>query len=350
MLGCRAVTLEENRLSFGFVSLDVQVKGLAMTRTALCPLMFWLCCCVAQAARGPELIDPEEARADPDFAVQGEYVGEGVFPDGGRSKAGAQAIAQGDGKFRLVVYRGGLPGAGWQRGGERFFLDGRREGDVTRLASEKLAGKIEGEKLTVTDPEGKPLMDLKRAQRKSPTLGEKPPAGAVVLFDGSSAEHFQDGKITPMKTLEAGTTTKSKFAMAKLHLEFRLSWRPEARGQGRSNSGIYISGIPEIQVLDSFGLEGRSNECGGFYGRREPDVNMCLPPLVWQTFDVEFLPPQRDADGKPTENIRVTVRHNGVVIHENYDTGRRESPPRGIHLQRHGNRVQYGNVWLVERK
>ena len=125
---------------------------------------------------------------------------------------------------------------------------------------------------------------------------------------------------------------------------------PKARGQGRSNSGVYVGGLPEIQVLDSFGLEGKNNECGGLYGRRDPDVNMCLPPLVWQTFDVELTQPKRDAQGRPQENIRATVRHNGVVIHENYDTGKKESGPRGIHLQRHGNRVQYRNIWLVEPK
>jgi len=308
-----------------------------------------LACSVAHAAPGPEMIDPEEAKADPDFAIQGEYVGEGVLPDGSRSKAAAQVIAQGDGKFRVVLYRGGLPGDGWQRGGDRFDLEGTREGDRAQLAGDKITGAIEGARLTVADPDGKPLLELKRTERSSPSLGEKPPAGAVVLFDGSGTEHFRDGKLTDMKTLEAGTTTNEKFPIAKLHMELRLSWRPTARGQGRSNSGVYLGGIPEIQVLDSFGLEGRNNECGGFYGRREPEVNMCLPPLVWQTYDVEFSEPARDAEGKPTENVRVTVRHNGVVIHDDYDTGKRDLGPQGMHLQRHGNRVQYRNIWLLEK-
>lgn len=321
-----------------------------MIRAVVCSLSVLLTCSIAQAARGPEIIDPEEAKNDPDFAVQGEYVGQGVLPDGAEAKAAAQVIAQGDGDFRVVLYRGGLPGAGWKRGDDRFDLEGKRQGNHVQLAGEKTAGKIEGGKLTVTDPEGKPLAELTRTERKSPTLGEKPPAGAVVLFDGTSAEHFEDGKLTEMKTLEAGTTAKSRFNMARLHLEFRLSWRPAARGQGRSNSGVYLTGIPEIQVLDSFGLEGRNNECGALYGRREPDVNMCLAPLVWQTLEVDFPEPKRGADGKPLENVRVTVRHNGVVIHEGYDARRKESGPRGIHLQRHGNRVQYRNIWLVERQ
>ena len=259
-------------------------------------------------------------------------------------------IALGDGSFRVVLYRGGLPGAGWRRGEGRFTLDGKRQGAAALLTGEMAAGRIEGGKLAITDPGGKPLVQMQRTERKSPTLDEKPPAGAVVLFDGTSADAFRDGKLTEMKTLDAGTTTRSQHKMARLHLEFRLSWMPKARGQGRSNSGVYIGGLPEIQVLDSFGLEGKSNECGGFYGRRDPDVNMCLAPLVWQTFDVELTQPKRDAQGRPRENIRVTVRHNGVVIHEGYDTGRKESGPRGTHLQRHGNRVQYRNIWLVEPK
>lgn len=174
------------------------------------------------------------------------------------------------------------------------------------------------------------------------------PKGAVVLFDGTHVEQFRDGELTEMKTPEAGTTTKSQFGMVKLHLEFRLSWQPKARGQGRSNSGVYIGGVPEIRVLGSFGLERREDECGGFYGRRQPEVNMCLPPLVWQTFDVEFIPPRPDADGEAEQNVRVTVRHNDVLIHEGFDTGKSEFGPRGIHLQRHGNRVQYRNIWLIE--
>ena len=140
---------------------------------------------------------------------------------------------------------------------------------------------------------------------------------------------------------------KPDIRMSRIHIEFRLSWKPAARGQQRSNSGVYIGGIPEIQVLDSFGLEGAKNECGAFYGRRVPDVNMCFPPLVWQTYDVEFSEPERDDEGRPTENIRVTVRHNGVVIHEGYDTRRKEHELRRLHFQRHGNRVQYRNIWAV---
>jgi hypothetical protein len=318
-----------------------------MLRSLCCVLTFLTLCPAARARGGPEVIDPEQAQADWDFAIQGEYLGKGSLPGGDDSQIGAQVIAQGEGQFRVVIYRGGLPGAGWQRGDDQFVLQGSREAEDVPLAGDRLSGGIAGRELTLLDSEGNTIAQLQPTQRKSPTLGEKPPADALVLFDGENADQFNDGQLTEMKTLEAGTTLREDVPMKKLHLEFRLSWKPQARGQGRSNSGVYIGGIPEIQVLDSFGLEGRSNECGGLYGRREPDVNMCFPPLVWQTFDVEFAQPPRNEEGQPQGKILVTVRHNGVVIHEDYDTRHAEHGPRRLHFQRHGNRVQYRNIWVV---
>ena len=191
-------------------------------------------------------------------------------------------IARGEGNFQIVVYKGGLPGEGWQRGDGQLSMEGKRHNGVAKLTGDNLAGEIAGGKMTITDADGKQEIKLERTERKSPTLGAEPAEGAVVLFDGSHLDQFPGATLTEMKTLQAGCSSKSKFTMYKLHLEFRLSYKPKARGQGRSNSGVYIGGCPEIQVLDSFGLEGRNNECGALYGRREPDVNMCLPPLVWR--------------------------------------------------------------------
>jgi len=310
------------------------------------PLLLF--CSIAHAARGPEIIDPEEAKKDPDFTIQGEYLGDGVWPGGESAKIGAQVIARGEGQFDVVVFRGGLPGDGWQRGHEQFALKAKREKHGTTLTRDgKPAGRIEKGRMTILNGEGKETVRLKRTERVSSTLGAKPPKDAVVLFDGTNLDNFPGAAMTEMKTLEAGCNMAPKRTMSRLHLEFRLSWKPSARGQGRSNSGVYIGGLPEIQVLDSFGLKGEKNECGAFYGRRVPDVNMCFAPLVWQTFDVEFTEPKRDKDGKPLKNILATVRHNGVVIHENYDTRKKEFGPRTLHLQRHGNRVQYRNIWIV---
>jgi hypothetical protein len=322
---------------------------LCLIPVALLGLVFVL---PAEAAK--EVTDPAEAKTDADFAVQGEYVGE---HEG--KKVGVQVIALGGGKFDAVLYVGGLPGDGWNRGDDRFKGTGQREGNVTTLKDEngRVVAKIEGDNLVGLDGEGKEVSKLKRTERKSPTLGAKPPAGAVVLFDGTSADKWEPaGHLTSDKSLLSGVTSKDKFGDYSLHLEFRLSWMPEARGQGRSNSGVYIHDCYEIQVLDSFGLEGENNECGGFYSIRKPDVNMCLPPLTWQTYDIDFTAPKYDG-GKKAANAKITVKHNGVVIHKDLELPRDtpgqegEGPaPRAIHLQGHGNKIYYRNVWLVEKK
>jgi hypothetical protein len=187
-------------------------------------------------------------------------------------------------------------------------------------------------------------------------LGAKPPEGAVVLFDGTTADNFEHGTMAEDKHLMSEATSKQGFGDYTLHVEFRLSYMPLARGQARSNSGVYLHDCYEIQVLDSFGLEGENNECGGFYQLRKPDVNMCYPPLTWQTYDVEFTAPKYEGD-KKVANAKVEVRHNGVVIHPEFELehgtpGRQgEGPaPRPLYLQGHGNKVEYRNIWVKEKK
>ena len=307
-------------------------------------------------AAGQEVFDPEEAKADPDFAIQGEYLGEGVLPDGKEGKVGAQVIAQDDGKFEIYVLTGGLPGEGWKRGDGRFRVEGQREGKQVNIKHDYLTGMIANGKFFLHDAAHFKGIELKRVERQSPTLGAKPPKGAVVLFDGSSADNFEHGKLTKMKTLLAGCTSKEAFGSYRLHLEFCLSWMPQARGQGRSNSGVYIYDCYEVQVLDSFGLEGRDNECGGLYSIKQPDVNMCLPPMVWQTYDVDFTAPKFDQQGKKVANARLKLHHNGVVIHDlelpRGTPGRQPEGPglRPIHLQGHGCRVCYRNIWLEKKQ
>src|SRR5204863_657852 len=164
-----------------------------------------------------------------------------------------------------------------------------------------------------TSGEGREVAVLDKLERQSPTMGAKAPSGAIVLFDGSSADAWVRGKIVMDKLLAADCETKQKFGDHTLHVEFRTPFKPYAREQARGNSGVYIQGRYELQVLDSFGLEGENNECGGIYTVAKPIVNMCFPPLSWQTYDIEFKAAKYNDKGEKTENARTTIKHNGVV-------------------------------------
>lgn len=310
---------------------------------------------LALAAKGlPAYTDPKEA--GPDFQTQGEYAGE-IEVEGAKKKVGVQVIALGDGKFRAVVYHGGLPGNGWKKGDHKHTFDGKTENGVTTFMGKSHQARVSDGKLVVSDLSGKESGTLKKVERQSPTLAAKAPAGAVVLFDGTNAEKFAGGKITPEGWLEVGTKTKQEFGSFQLHIEFRTPFMPAAQGQARGNSGVYLHDCYEFQVLDSFGLDGKNNECGGLYSMEEPKLNMCYPPLAWQTYDFDFTAPQFDAEGKKTANARVTLRHNGVVIYDDLEIpkltpgGRSKEAATGpLMLQNHGNPVVFRNIWLVEKK
>jgi Domain of Unknown Function (DUF1080) len=298
---------------------------------------------------GPAITDP--AKAGKDFAIQGEYVGL-VAND----NWGAQVIAMGDGKFRCVGYPGGLPGDGFQVEKGTKVSDGALEGDVAKLTGDNYRLEIGGDQLKVSTLSGEVAGILMKVKRESPTLGQKPPPGAIVLFDGTSADHFDHGKMTSEKLLEADCSSKEKFGSHTLHIEFRTPFKPLARGQTRGNSGVYMQSRYELQILDSFGLSGENNECGGIYSIAKPSVNMCYPPLSWQTYDIDFTAAKYDASGKKTANARVTIRHNGVVIHKDLELtkatpGRHEegSTEDGLYLQGHGNPVVYRNIWAVKK-
>jgi hypothetical protein len=265
-------------------------------------------------------------------------------------------VALGDGKFDVYLLTGGLPGAGWDGKG-RTRVSARREGDkVTGQSGKDALVVIQGGKLT--GDLGSLDLTLTRVVRKSPTLGLKPPEGAIVLFDGTkeSAANWSGGRLVEGNLLNMGVDSKKHFLDFKLHIEFRTPFMPSARGQGRGNSGVYLQGPYEVQVLDSFGLKGENNECGGLYSIRKPDVNMCFPPLSWQTYDIEFKGPRFDNAGKKVANAVITVLHNGVKVHDHVeiprstDGGREHPGPGRIHLQNHGNPVYYRNIWVVEKK
>ncbi|HTN74303.1 MAG TPA: DUF1080 domain-containing protein, partial [Pirellulaceae bacterium] len=309
----------------------------------------------AHAADGKSETFTDAEKAGVDYTLQGEYAGQ-LKGENGDEKWGAQVIALGGGKFHAIGYKGGLPGDGWKREDEKHESDGElKDGAVVFKKEDQLATLKDGAiSVKVGDKE---LGTLKKVERKSPTLGAKPPEGALVLFDGSNVDQWNNGQMTEDKLLKAtNVETKEKFNDHTLHIEFRTPFMPVARGQGRGNSGVYMQSRYELQVLDSFGLDGADNECGGIYSINKPLVNACLPPLAWQTYDIEFKAAKYDAAGKKTENGRATIKHNGIVIHDNLELkhgtpGRHnEGPtPDAIFLQDHGNPVVYRNIWIIKQ-
>ncbi len=300
--------------------------------------------------KGPAYTNPRDA--DDDFAIQGEYLGS-VSVNGEEHELGLQLIAQGKGTFRLARFLGGLPGAGWN-GEALSTLDGAKAEDGTVTFQGRTAKGVFRDGVIEAFRDGELIGTMKKTKRKSPTQGQEPPAGAIVLFDGSSADEWKGGKLEK-KLLIQGTNSKKEFQSQKLHIEFRLPYQPEDSGQQRGNSGLYLQGRYEVQMLDSFGLEGKDNECGGIYSIKDPDVNMCLPPLSWQTYDVDFVAAEYDDEGKVIKHPRMTVRHNGVLIHKNVELPKSTTAapmkpgptPGPIYLQNHGNPIRYRNIWVV---
>ncbi len=291
------------------------------------------------AAQGGTWVDPETAaREHPDFLLQGEYLG-----DIQAAKVGLQVADLDEGKFLVTRYQGGLPGAG---------------GDPSKVESKLLDRGA----LQVLLASG-----FKRVERVSPTMGKKAPEGARIIFAGSPGEavsgSIKDGLLWP----PAASTEKS--GGFNLHVEFRVPFKPAVppSSQDRGNSGIYIFDSYECQILDSFALafldkklqplkmHSDAKQWGGcLYKFKVADLNMTYPPLQWQTYDIQFKA-AAFSDGKKTRNARLTLIHNGVVVHDDVElpkgTGvgasRPEKPEGTITFQGHGNPVAFRNIWLT---
>jgi hypothetical protein len=307
------------------------------------------------------LIGSAWAAAPPEAAVQGLY--EGVCKDAqGQQKLEARVVAMGRGTYKIFVRQ--LPGEGKLL---KVELDGKADDQTVRFK-----GKAGGAEWIASYADGAILgtcgqgatLEMKRVERKPPTLGAKPPQGAIVLLDGKNFGELtrrppRSATEEPWKLVDGGAIEVPKNGMnskrqfdgsIKLHVEFWLPLMAEARGQDRANSGVYQPNGDEIQVLDSFGVTTyKGGGCGGLYHYKDPDAFdqfslASLPPLEWQTYDIEYRVEKKD--GKPAGKPRVTVYHNGVKIHDNAELNQ---PARvgGLHFQDHGNPVQYRNIWVV---
>lgn len=192
-----------------------------------------------------------------------------------------------------------------------------------------------------------------------------PPSDARVLFDGKDLSQWQGGDkwliengcATPQG---GGITTKDGFGDCQLHLEWASPAEVKGSGQGRGNSGVYLMGRYEIQILDSYDNKTYfDGQCGSLYKTKPPLVNACRKPGEWQTYDILFTAPRFDEQGHLLKPAYVTVLQNGVVVqnhsellgkteYENPPSYTRHGDREPIHIQFHGNPVKFRNIWIRE--
>ena len=198
-----------------------------------------------------------------------------------------------------------------------------------------------------------------------------PPADAVVLFDGQSLASWTDAKGQPARwKVENGymevvpktgdIRTVKGFGDCQLHIEWMAPAPAKGTGQDRGNSGVFLMNLYEVQVLDCFGNTTYADGMtAAIYGQFPPAVNACRPPGEWQSYDIVFHRPRFDESGKLLAPARLTVFHNGILVHEcavlTGPTAHKARPPYKMHvdklplsLQDHDHPVRYRNIWLRE--
>jgi len=320
-------------------------------------------CCLAT----PIWAEPAPSASGDPF--MGEY--EGVYHWVGRPDTAAKGlvVAEGPGLYRMVASCQGENGQVNQ-----VELHGQLEGNRVVFRAYTGSGLWRAEAAADTlKVEGSynSAFELKKIDRRSPTEGQTPPSDAVVLlpyepgkapdmsaWTNDKWKAFEDGSMGVMPG--AGPNlTKAKIGDCTLHLEFYLPLMAGEFGQGRANSGVYVQNRYEIQVLDSFGVLPQTvGDCGSLYDISTALVNASLPPERWQTYDIEFRAARLNADGTQKEPARLTLRHNGIMIQDNLalpgpTPGGTAGPGAAediLHLQDHGNRVRFRNIWYVPMK
>lgn len=300
-------------------------------------------------------VHTEPPEDDPSYRLMGEFAGPITVGENEYQTIGLQLRPLGKGQFEALAYRGGLPGqTGFEPQAEQLI--GQLNDGFLVLSGGPWAVLIEQDHGTVINRQGERIGRLERIVRHSRTLAAAPPAGAMVVFDGSGTEQFQRAELTDDGLLVEGAVIKPMFQDFDLHLEFLLPYMPRARDQGRANSGVYIQSRYECQILDSFGELPRFNGAGSLYRFRAPDVNASLPPLVWQTYDIRFTAPRWAADGEKIRNARVSVWLNGTLVQNDVEledktgAGKDEEPTLlPTHLQNHGDPVRFRNIWVIDR-
>jgi len=241
------------------------------------------------------------------------------------------------------------------------------------LAAPVMKGNLSGE----TQKSGLEKWAIHDMNRPLPPVVDPGPAGppvpapsdAVVLFDGKDLSLWENAKGGPagwkvengymeVVAKTGSIRTKKGFGNCQLHIEWAAPALVSGEGQERGNSGVFLMDTYEVQVLDSFNNRTYADgQAAAIYGQYPPLVNASRGPGEWQTYDIIFHGPRFDADGKLVEPARMTVFHNGVLVHDNVEltgpTAHKARPPYRAHadklplsLQDHGNPVRYRNIWL----
>jgi len=198
--------------------------------------------------------------------------------------------------------------------------------------------------------------------------GNTPPSDAIVLFGGVDANSWQHNDGTPVKwtiennimTVLPGSgqiTTKENFGNCQLHLEWRSPNEPDRKGQDKGNSGVFLQGKYEVQILNSYQNRTYSNgQAASIYKQHIPLANAMRPPGEWNVYDIVFHAPSFDEDGHKSKSGTLTVIHNGVLVQDHVEilgTTEYIGPPKNIphgdgpiFLQDHSNEVSFRNIWL----
>lgn len=306
-----------------------------------------------------EPIDSRFVRAQPD-PFRGDWQGTPGLV--------AQVFPTDGGKYRANI----LPAFDQPDVKPVAILVGTRSGDRMSFSGGEWSGEIVGGKLTLRGPDGR-TGELQHVTRVSPTMGAKPPAGAVVLFDGRNADAWAtkdgknwtveapgpasakivDGALEVIPGTGGGLISHKQFGDGHFHVEFRTLGAP-------SNSGVFLQTRYEADINENYGklegsLQGNLGNCTA--PETLPHVRPTRPVLEWNTYDIDFHAPRFDADGKKIDSAWVTIYLNGVKLYDHQEVkpmkgaaGRLGEAATGpLYLQEHGMPVQFRNIWAEEK-
>ncbi|MEM6321828.1 MAG: DUF1080 domain-containing protein [Bacteroidota bacterium] len=222
----------------------------------------------------------------------------------------------------------------------------------------------------ITDPKATEVWEPEPRVVTPGTTSSAPPSDAIILFEGKNLDEWTNGKGEPAgwevadnaMTVVSGTgvvKTKREFGSIQLHLEWRTPKEVVGEGQGRGNSGVFLNGIYEVQVLDSYNNRTYSNgQAASIYKQTMPLVNACRPPGEWQTYDIIYQQPKFNKDGIKVQSGSLTIFQNGILVQNHTEIkgttpyiGLPKNPAHGdgpLLLQDHGNPVSYRNIWVRE--